>query len=111
MNLDIMVEVKIKENSWIARIAAYKLKSSSIAMVIGKTIHLHNSTKKDFLANEVWVRHEIEHVNQYMRLGLLGFLGRYLLESLRKGYVNNRFEVEARRKENDLSLLSEVFFI
>jgi hypothetical protein len=35
-----MVHVKIKENSWLAHIAARKLRCSQVAMVIGKTIHL-----------------------------------------------------------------------
>jgi len=41
----------IKENSFIARIAAWKLNSNQVAIVIGKTIHLHNTNKNDFLAD------------------------------------------------------------
>lgn len=106
-----MTKVKIKEKSFLARIAAYKLKAGSVAMVVGKTIHLHNSTKEDFLKNQSWVRHEIAHVNQYLELGLLRFIALYLLEAYNKGYQNNRFEVDARQKEKDLSILSEVCFI
>lgn len=106
-----MTKVKIKENSLLARIAAYKLNACSVAMVIGKTIHLHNSTKEDFLKNQRWVRHEIAHVNQYIELGLLRFIALYLLETYNKGYQNNRFEVDARQKEKDLFILSEVCFI
>ncbi|MEJ7681246.1 MAG: DUF4157 domain-containing protein [Segetibacter sp.] len=91
-------------------IAAYKLNSHSVAMVIGKTIHLHNSTREDFLNNPVWVRHEVAHVKQYLELGLFRFLALYLLETFNKGYQNNRFEVDARQKEKDLSILSEVYF-
>jgi hypothetical protein len=105
-----MTKVNIKENSWLARIAACKLKSSSVAMVVGRTIYLHNSSKKDFLNNERWVRHEVAHVKQYLQLGLLRFLALYLLETFNKGYENNRFEVEARQKEKDISILSEVHF-
>lgn len=107
---DVMTKVKIKENSWLAWIAAYKLNSDSVAMVIGKTIHLHNSTQEDFLKNERWVRHEVAHVKQYLELGLFHFIALYLLETFQKGYENNSFEVDARQKENDLSLLSEVYF-
>lgn len=106
-----MTKVKIIENSWMARIAAYKLKSNSVAMVIGKTIHLHNSTKKDFLSNKPWVRHEVAHIKQYLELGFFNFIALYLIESFKKGYEKNRFEVDARQKENDLSILSEVYFI
>lgn len=106
-----MTKVKIKENSWLARIAARKLRCHSVAMVIGKTIHLHNSTKENFLKNESWVRHEIAHIQQYRELGFIGFIVLYLLETLKKGYENNRFEVDARQKENDLTVLSGVYFV
>ena len=90
----------IKENSWLARIAAKKLKADSVAMVLGKTIHLHNSSKEDFLKNKKWVRHELCHVQQFQQYGFIGFIVRYLIESVRHGYYNNRFEVEAREAEN-----------
>jgi hypothetical protein len=105
-----MIKVKIKENSLLARLAAYKLNSDSVAMVIGNTIHLHNSTKSDFLNNQQWLRHEVAHVKQYLRLGVFRFLALYLIETYKKGYQNNRFEVEARQKENDFSILSGVYF-
>ncbi|WP_018613124.1 DUF4157 domain-containing protein [Segetibacter koreensis] len=105
-----MTKVKIKENSFIARIAAYKLNSDSVAMVIGKTIYLHNSSREEFLNNERWVRHEVAHVKQYGQLGLFRFLALYLLETFNKGYQNNRFEVDARQKEKDISVLSEIYF-
>jgi hypothetical protein len=92
-------ELIIKENSWIARIAAWKLSSSSVAIVIGKTIHLHNASRDEFLQNERWVRHELCHVKQFREHGYAGFIFKYLWESIRKGYYNNRFEVEAREAE------------
>lgn len=106
-----MLKIKIRENSWIAGIAAYKLKCNSVALVIGKTIHLFNASRNDFLDNKIWVRHEVAHIKQYMELGFIGFLARYFIESIKKGYDNNRFEVEARLKEKDVSILSEVLFI
>lgn len=106
----LMTKVKIKENSWLARIAAIKLNSDSVAMVLGKTIYLHNSTKEEFLNNQSWVRHEVAHIKQYLELGLFRFIALYLLETFRKGYYNNSFEVDARQKENDLSILSEIHF-
>jgi len=105
-----VTQVKIKENSWLARIAARKLRASSVAMVVGETIHLHNETRENFLKNTRWVRHEVAHVKQYARLGLVRFVVLYLLESFNKGYENNRFEVDARQKERDLSILSGVSF-
>ena len=89
----------IKENSWLARIAAWKLKSDSVAMVLGKTIHLYNSTKENFLNDERWLKHELCHIKQFKEHGYFMFVVKYLWESLRKGYYNNRFEVEARNAE------------
>jgi len=89
----------IKENSWIAAIAARKLKSRSVAIVIGSTIHLHNSSKEDFLKNTRWLKHELCHIRQYRQHGLIGFVVKYLWESLHSGYYNNKFEVEARKAE------------
>lgn len=99
--------VHIKENSWLAKLAAGKLRSKKVAMVFGRTIHLFNTTKEEFLSNKKWVNHELAHVRQYKRYGILKFLLLYLYESAVKGYYNNRFEAEARRKEEDVSLLSE----
>lgn len=87
----------VKENSWLARIAALKLGTRSVAMVLGKTIHLHNTTKDKFLQDEKWVKHELCHIKQFKQHGFIGFIIKYLWESIRKGYYNNRFEVEARK--------------
>jgi hypothetical protein len=92
-------QVSIKENSWIARIAAKKLKSSTVAIVIGNTIHLHNTTKSDFLLNEKWVKHELCHIAQYRQYGTFNFIIMYLWESLKNGYFKNKFEEAARRAE------------
>jgi len=89
-------EFIIKENSWLAKIAAKKLKADSVAMVLGKTIHLHNTSKTSFLNDERWLKHELCHIRQFKQYGYFNFVVRYLWESLRKGYYNNRFEVEAR---------------
>jgi hypothetical protein len=91
----------IKENSWVAKIAAWKLKASSVAIVFGSTIHLWNSSKEDFLKNERWLKHELCHIRQYKQHGYFGFIIKYLIESLKKGYYNNRFEVEARKAEEE----------
>jgi len=89
----------IKEDSWLAAIAAKKLKSTSVAMVLGKTIHLYNTSKEDFLKNEKWVKHELCHMQQFHQHGYIGFIAKYLWESIRNGYYNNKFEVEARAAE------------
>ena len=90
----------IKENSLVAKLAAFKLQTKSVAMVLGRTIHLHGTIKENFLANERWVKHELCHVKQFAEHGYLLFTIKYLWESLRVGYYNNKYEVEARSAEN-----------
>ena len=94
-----MKEVRIKENSLLARIAAYKLKTKQCAIVINCTIHLHNTSREDFLVNKKWLLHELKHVEQYQRYGTIRFVILYLYETMKRGYRNNRFEVEAREAE------------
>lgn len=93
--------ISIAENSWWARMAAKKLRTQSIAMVLGHTIHLYGVSKYHFLQNEAWVRHELKHVEQYHRHGFFRFVIKYLAESLKHGYYHNRFEAEARAAEQD----------
>jgi hypothetical protein len=97
-------KVIIKERSFIARIAAEKLRCHQVAIVIGKSIHLHNTSKQEFISNAGWVRHEMVHIDQFRRYGNLKFVLLYIIESIRKGYWNNRFEVEARRAETNESI-------
>ena len=68
-------------------------------MVLGNTIYLHNISRQAFLENENWVKHELCHITQFKQHGYLGFIVKYLWESLKKGYYNNKFEVEARAAE------------
>ncbi len=95
------MQLHIKENSWIAKLAAKKLKSKNVAIVIGGTIHLHNVTKHQFLQNEKWVKHETCHLHQFKKHGYFTFIVKYLLESVRHGYHDNKYEQEARRAEEE----------
>ena len=94
------MNLNIKENSWIAKLAAKKLQSNHVAIVIGNTIHLHNTTREDFLRNEKWVKHEVCHLQQFKKHGLLIFIIKYLWESMLHGYYNNKYEIEARKAED-----------
>jgi hypothetical protein len=89
----------IKEKSWQARIAAKKMKAGAVAMVLGKTIHLHGTSKEEFLADKRWLKHELCHIKQFKEHGYLLFLIKYLWECLKVGYYNNKYEVEAREAE------------
>jgi hypothetical protein len=91
--------VRIKERSFLARIAAMKLRSGRVAMVLGRTIHLHNVSSEEFLKETRWVKHELCHIQQYKKHGFVPFLAKYLWESVKHGYHNNKFEVEAREAE------------
>jgi hypothetical protein len=95
------IDFKIRERSFIARLAAWKLKSDAVAIVIGKTIHLHNTAKTEFLQNRRWLLHELKHVEQFRQHGFLSFIFLYVWESIRRGYVQNKYEIEARAAETD----------
>lgn len=90
----------IRENSFIAKIAAKKLRVKSVAIVTGNTINLYNKSKEDFLQDIKWLLHELCHVQQYKKHGYIPFILKYLLSSLHSGYYNNKYEVEARNAEN-----------
>ena len=105
------MKIKIKEQSWFARLAAKNLGSKTMAAVLGSTIHLWNVSRDEFLNSPSWVVHEIEHVKQFKRYGFLRFCFLYLLEHVRKGYQNNRFEIEARIVEAGEPDLNGVDFI
>jgi ABC-type polysaccharide transport system permease subunit len=96
------MKISIKEKSLVARFAAYLLHEDRMAVVIGKTIYLWNTSRHDFLKNKKWFHHELMHIQQFKQYGFIKFLFLYLLESLKNGYYSNRFEIEAREKENDL---------
>jgi hypothetical protein len=99
------VMIRIKENSWLAKLSAKKLGSKKVAVVFGKTIHLFNTSREEFLKNEKWVCHELAHVQQFEKYGSFRFVLLYLFESLRKGYRQNRYELEARSKERDPAIM------
>ncbi|AKD02614.1 hypothetical protein POKO110462_08910 [Pontibacter korlensis] len=90
------MDFKVVERSPFARIARMVLKSSNVAMVLGKTIHLSGVSRKDFLKDEGWLAHELCHIRQFQEHGFFRFLWLYLKESWRVGYYNNKYEVEAR---------------
>ena len=95
------MQLNIKENSWVAKLAAKKLRSKNVAIVLGSTIHLYNVSKQEFLQNKKWVKHEMTHLEQFKRYGFFSFIVMYLWESTRKGYYNNKYEIEARMAEEN----------
>lgn len=83
-------DVEIVERSWYAR-----LHRGARATTRRNRILLPG-TVEEFLADPDLVLHEYYHVLRQWNRGRLG-LGRYLLEWLRRGYADSRYERHARR--------------
>jgi hypothetical protein len=80
--------VKVIEHSWFARL------HRAFATTRAHRIYLRGSAA-DFFSNPWLMLHEYCHVLRQWQTGSLT-VPRYLLECVRRGYWNNRFEVEAR---------------
>ena len=81
--------VKVIEHSWVAR-----LHRRAVAATRPRRIYLRGGAA-EFFADPRLMLHEYCHVVRQWQNGRLT-VRRYLLEWLRRGYWNNRFEVEAR---------------
>jgi hypothetical protein len=84
-----VARVRVIEHSWFAR-----LHGRAVATTRPERIYLRGSAA-DFFADPWLMLHEYCHVIRQWQPGTLT-AARYLLECLRRGYWNNRFEVEAR---------------
>lgn len=84
-----VAHVRVIEHSWFAR-----LHGRAVATTRPGRIYLRGSAA-DFFADPWLMLHEYCHVIRQWQPGTLT-AARYLLECLRRGYWNNRFEVEAR---------------
>lgn len=102
-----MKKVYVKSDSLLAKWASKKLKSQKCALVIRRTIYLHGITYNEFIKNEQWLCHELFHVYQYQREGVIRFLIKYFYYTLRYGYYNNPLEKEARTQEQNKDILSK----
>ena len=90
-----------------ARLAAKKLRGSNAAIVLGNCIYLYGVSKEKFLANKPWLRHELKHIEQYERLGYLGFIATYLWQNLKVGYHKCDLECEAKNAEDDENIIGK----
>lgn len=97
--LDQPITYRIVTHSFLAKLAALKLRSNQVAIVLGKTIHLYNTSREEFLNNPKWLNHELCHIQQFKQHGFFTFIAKYFWESLKHGYYNNKYEVEARAAE------------
>lgn len=73
---------------WLAR-----MNRPAAAVTLGHTIIVHPRAR----LSERLLRHELVHVRQWREDPL--FPLRYTLETMRRGYRENRYEHEARREE------------
>jgi hypothetical protein len=99
-----MREPRIHFHSRLFRLPGYRRYS---ATVLGRHIFVKGGELPPKL-----LRHELAHIGQIRRHGILGFYSRYLFEYFRllwkyrshhKAYWENPFEVEARAAEEDLT--------
>jgi hypothetical protein len=82
-------QVKVIEHSWLTR-----LHGRAVATTRAQRIYLRGSATPFFL--DPWLMlHEYCHVIRQWQPGRLTVPG-YLYECLKRGYRNNRFEIEAR---------------
>lgn len=102
-----MTQIRIKEKAWIAQIAARLIHSTNCAIVFRNTIYLHQITKQTILKDKRLLCHELTHVQQWHRYGLIRFPILYLWYSLQFGYEKNPFEKEARSNENNEEMLKK----
>lgn len=84
-----VADVRVIEHSWYAR-----LHGRAVATTRRQRIYLRGNAA-DFFANPWLMLHEYCHVIRQWRSGTLT-VPRYIAECLRRGYWNNRFEIEAR---------------
>lgn len=97
-NCHSQLRVKIVGNSLIGKIAAKINGSDNYAVTIGRTIFV-SCSKEQFLSDPSWITHELTHVRQYERLGMIGFLQRYFVYYILYGYRQNPLEKEAFASE------------
>ena len=91
-------KIRIIGNSWLAKVAARINGQETYAVTIGRTIFV-SCKKQDFFDKEWWVRHELTHVTQYQKLGVLRFLSLYVYYSVFHHHSENPFEKEAEDAE------------
>lgn len=121
--------VKIKYNHWLGRPFPFKVKNGRVyARTIGYTIYFFNPKEVmlqlndhgDRLKHHKLFRHELQHVYDCKEIGKIKFPILYWLEvikilitsfSLRKAYINNKYELKAREYSKTPLTVKEWNFI
>ncbi len=88
--------VAVRRAAWLPAIggALARMGAPAAAVTLGRTIVVHPEVP---LTRRLLV-HELTHVRQW-QASLFGFPVRYVWYSIRHGYHDNPYEVEARREE------------
>ena len=47
------------------------------------------------------LKHELSHVEDFKKFGIIGYLTRYIIYNMFFGYDNNPFEIKARKAEEE----------
>jgi hypothetical protein len=87
-------KVRVLQNNPLAKLIAKINKEDRYAITFGKTI-LISCKKEEFYAQPWWVKHELAHVKQYKKHGVVRFLTIYLYYSVFRDYYDIPFEKEA----------------
>ena len=95
-------QLTVKRDSLLAKIACRQMKTKAVALVLGRTIHIYGVNPIYLLGNREWLAHELVHVKQYEKYGVIRFLWLYIWEWIKHGYLDSRYEKEAREGENHL---------
>jgi uncharacterized protein DUF4157 len=91
-------KIRVIGNSLLAKAAAKINRQETFAITFGRTIFV-SCKKEDFFKKEWWVRHELTHVAQYQKHGVLQFLSLYIYYSVFHHKSENPFEKEAEDAE------------
>lgn len=81
-------------------------KACGVNQIIGFTTFWHTVLiRPEYMKSKNLLAHELTHVQQIDNLGLINFSYQYLMESFKKGYHNNKFEVEARASSKNPDII------
>ena len=91
-----MIKIKIKVNTPISRMVFKSMKGKpgeATATTFRRSIHLQGRTAEEFVLNDTFLRHELQHAIQHQ--GIKVFSLKYVIETIKKGYSKNKYEVDA----------------
>ena len=94
--LDQPITYRIVTHSFLAKLAALKLRSSQVAIVLGKTIHLYNTSREEFLNNPKWLNHELCHIQQFKQHGFFTFGNRLSMATI---IINMKLKQELQKNQ------------